>query len=379
MKLNKTYLGFSSAFLLLVIGYLFSVSAVLAAPTQNPPNGGVIQITPSATVTPLVINAATGAITTGIWNGTPVSLIYGGTGRAITDSASKTAFRNDVLAAQGNGQNDDITAFSILNSITSNTSLALNAGGSNQNITLTPSGTGYTILNGKVGIGIAIPLSTLHVRSSGNAFERLDADTGGYAGLQFNTGSTVNWTIQRPPSTTDLRFNDGSADRLTLKNGGNITIAGTLDLGANKITNVAAPTASSDAATKGYVDAAAGGCSGSPKATNDTSPWNYTGVLANLTAYGPYASLSPAFSQNGCVFGVSVWNKSGTSTSMSLELSVDDASNTVIAVIPIASYTGTTQYVYFPPVQVASGRTVRGRLATHDNAPTIDLSLLMDR
>jgi hypothetical protein len=40
--------------------------------------------------------------------------------------------------------------------------------GTNQNITLTPSGTGYTLLNGNVGIGTTTPGSTLHVYGSGS-------------------------------------------------------------------------------------------------------------------------------------------------------------------------------------------------------------------
>ncbi len=41
--------------------------------------------------------------------------------------------------------------------------LNFTAGGTNQNITLTPSGTGYTILNGNVGIGVAAPAAKLDV------------------------------------------------------------------------------------------------------------------------------------------------------------------------------------------------------------------------
>ena len=52
-------------------------------------------------------------------------------------------------------------------SLTSTGTLGLNAGGSNQNVTLTPSGTGYTVLKGQVGVGITAPTSKLHIRSTG--------------------------------------------------------------------------------------------------------------------------------------------------------------------------------------------------------------------
>jgi hypothetical protein len=52
-------------------------------------------------------------------------------------------------------------------SLTSAGALGLNAGGSNQNVTLTPSGTGYTVLNGQVGVGITTPTAKLHIRSTG--------------------------------------------------------------------------------------------------------------------------------------------------------------------------------------------------------------------
>ena len=52
-------------------------------------------------------------------------------------------------------------------SITGTGALALAAGGSNQNVTLTPSGSGYTLLNGNVGIGTTSPAALLDV--NGNA------------------------------------------------------------------------------------------------------------------------------------------------------------------------------------------------------------------
>jgi hypothetical protein len=47
--------------------------------------------------------------------------------------------------------------------ITGLNAITITAGGSNQNITLTPSGTGYTLLNGNVGINTSTPAEKLHV------------------------------------------------------------------------------------------------------------------------------------------------------------------------------------------------------------------------
>jgi len=53
-------------------------------------------------------------------------------------------------------------------SITGTEALTFAAGGSNQNVTLTPSGTGYTVLGGNVGIGTTSPVVKLNVAGSGN-------------------------------------------------------------------------------------------------------------------------------------------------------------------------------------------------------------------
>lgn len=51
-------------------------------------------------------------------------------------------------------------------SITGTGALTFAAGGTNQNVSLTPSGSGYTLLNGKVGLGIATPATSLHIQNS---------------------------------------------------------------------------------------------------------------------------------------------------------------------------------------------------------------------
>ncbi|MBX9767715.1 MAG: hypothetical protein K2X47_10625, partial [Bdellovibrionales bacterium] len=48
-------------------------------------------------------------------------------------------------------------------SITSNDEITIAAGGTNKNVVLTPSGTGYTLLNGNVGIGTSFPTTKLHL------------------------------------------------------------------------------------------------------------------------------------------------------------------------------------------------------------------------
>ncbi len=67
--------------------------------------------------------------------------------------------------------------------------------------------------------------------------------------------------------------------------GGNVTITGSVDMSSGTITNLATPTADSDAATKAYVDAASGGSSFGPSSgkivfvTSD----DYTGDLTGLS------------------------------------------------------------------------------------------------
>jgi len=72
----------------------------------------------------MVTNA--GIVSAGEWQGTDIAVAHGGTGTST-------------------------------GSITGTGALTFTAGGTNENVTLTPSGTGYTILNGNVGIGTTSP------------------------------------------------------------------------------------------------------------------------------------------------------------------------------------------------------------------------------
>lgn len=70
------------------------------------------------------------------------------------------------------GAHGDIT----VDSITGSGALVIAAGGTNQNVTLTPSGTGKTLLNGNVGINISSPDGRLDVRDGRFVLSDTDID-----------------------------------------------------------------------------------------------------------------------------------------------------------------------------------------------------------
>ncbi|MBX9768463.1 MAG: hypothetical protein K2X47_14410, partial [Bdellovibrionales bacterium] len=110
-------------------------------------------------------------------------------------------------------------------SITSNDALTISAGGTNKNVVLTPSGTGYTLLNGNVGIGTMSPGSALDV--FGNLRLNQSADNVA-TGINFsaNGGIQNRWQVlYRPDSSKELQFNNDSAGPvLTLNYNGNVGV-----------------------------------------------------------------------------------------------------------------------------------------------------------
>ncbi len=92
-----------------------------------------------------------------------VTSVSVGSGLSVTN-ASTTPTISLTTVPVANGGTGSTTG-----SITGTGALNFTAGGSNQNITLTPSGTGYTLLNGKVGLGTSTPATSLHIQNS-NAY-----------------------------------------------------------------------------------------------------------------------------------------------------------------------------------------------------------------
>lgn len=155
----------------------------------------------------LVYNTATAG--SGATAVTPGFYYYSGTAwvRLIIPTDNSANVSGTVAVANGGTGN-------ATGSITGTGALTFAAGGTNQPVTLTPSGTGHTILNGSVGVGTTSPNAKLDIRttptsvsdpgagylgigttsvtasSAGAGAIRYSTESG--AGLEFSNGSTWN-------------------------------------------------------------------------------------------------------------------------------------------------------------------------------------------
>ena len=120
-------------------------------------------------------------------------------------------------------------------SITGTGALSLNAGGTNQNVTLSPSGTGKTILNGNVGIGNITATTTLEVGSANGTIPgeillnpTSSSSEGGQLVIKKSVaGSTKNWNIDQFVDNSNPRlrvFPDVESNGLTITEGGNVSL-----------------------------------------------------------------------------------------------------------------------------------------------------------
>ncbi len=119
-------------------------------------------------------------------------------------------------------------------------SLTIAAVGTNPNITLTPGGTGYTLLNGSVGIGTTSPLYKLHLFSSGAADMAIQGGGSSNKSLRMSDHlGNLDLVLMRQATTDDVFIGDidnnsgdlflrsGGATGLTLLSGGNVGIGTT--------------------------------------------------------------------------------------------------------------------------------------------------------
>jgi hypothetical protein len=129
--------------------------------------------------------------------GTGSSLTYQG-GAATSGSINANLYKGNSLVAVGDGGTGTSNG-----SITGTGALTYAAGGVNQNVTLTPSGTGYTLLNGNVGIGTSTPAALLTLEGSG-------AINGGLnAGLNIRSTNASGLSLFRFTTSDNVSFDFG--------------------------------------------------------------------------------------------------------------------------------------------------------------------------
>ena len=165
--------------------------------TEMTSSGGTaISLTSGVTGTLPVASGGTGATTlTGVLHGNGASAV----------TASNVALSSEVSGTLpvANGGTGTTTG-----SIIGSGALTFAAGGTNQNITLMPSGTGYTLLNGNVGIGTTTPGTKLHVDNGALFVRGIDNTVNNYT-LLLRNQNTDNMMVVYNDGTTYMKGNVG--------------------------------------------------------------------------------------------------------------------------------------------------------------------------
>jgi len=151
-----------------------------------------------------------GTVVADTFEGNFTGTLTGNISGTATSAATLTTARN-LWGQSFDGSADISGNLTSVGNITGTSAVEIIAGGTNQNIVTTPSGTGYTILGGNVGIGNSVPSEKLEVTGNilvnGNLiFEGATADT-------FETTLTV--TDPTADRTITLPDTDGTVALIT--------------------------------------------------------------------------------------------------------------------------------------------------------------------
>lgn len=134
---------------------------IVTGKTYKINNVGVLS---STTLGSSVVNSSLTSVGT-LVNLTVTNTITG----SVSGSASSLSTSHTFWGQTFNGTQDVSGNLTSVGNITGSSGLTITAGGSNQNVVLTPTGTGYTLLNGNVGIGTISPRTKFDVLLSGTA------------------------------------------------------------------------------------------------------------------------------------------------------------------------------------------------------------------
>jgi len=134
--------------------------------------------------------------------------------------------------------------------------------------------------------------------------------------ITLPTSSPSVWSV----NGTNIYYNTGNVGIGTTTPSEKLTVSGDINILGNKLTNLATPNASSDAATKGYVDAATtGGVCYTAYGTTTCAPGfsvalsGYSTVYGMESTYGISTSLTcSAIPHNGSQVGRTYWATSYT-------------------------------------------------------------------
>jgi hypothetical protein len=221
---------------------------IVTGKTYKINNVGVLDAT---TLGSSVVNSSLTSVGT-LVNLTVTNAING----SVTGSAASLSTPHTFWGQTFNGTQDVSGNLTSVGNITGSSGLTITAGGSNQNVVLTPSGTGYTLLNGNVGIGTLTPGTKLEVTenlTSAAVLRIKNLSSTGFSGTEYlDPSGNVDLYIGLEQNGGAGRYNslDGghrfyvsSTERMRIASDGNVgigTIAPAAKLHINSTTSGAA-------------------------------------------------------------------------------------------------------------------------------------------